>query len=108
MMVSSRWWLRLAAITLFVTSGMPLPALAANATECTASSLCYCVNTDFKPAIDEKVAYFRKLIAAEKAKGKAVGYLSVPLSSVGGANFGVNRDVAQAVKERAEMRFGSA
>jgi len=84
------------------------PAAAANATECTGSGLCYCVNTDFKPVIDERVAYFRKLIAAEKAKGKAVGYLSIPLSSVGGANFGVNRDVAQAVKERTEARFGAA
>lgn len=108
MMVSSRWWRRLCAMTLFAASAAPLPALAANATECTASSLCYCVNADFKPAIDEKVAYFRKLIAAEKAKGKAVGYLSIPLSSAGGANFGVNRDVAQAVKERAEARFGTA
>jgi hypothetical protein len=85
----------------------PSAAQAANATECTAIGLCYCINTDFQPVIQEKVAFFRAQIAAEKAKGKAIGYLSIPLSSVGGANFGVNRDVAQSVKERIEARFGN-
>ena len=83
-------------------------AQAANATECTTVGLCYCVNSDFRPAIDEKVLFFRKLIAEQKAKGKAIGYLSIPLSSIGGSYFGVNREVAAAVKEKMEGRLGSA
>jgi len=86
----------------------PQAARAATATECTTTGLCYCVNSDFKAAIDEKVAYFRSQIAAEKAKGKAIGYLSIPLSSAGGSYFPVNRDVAQSVKDRIEARFGAA
>src|SRR5437762_2383772 len=68
---------------------------AANATECTAVNVCYCFNTDFRAAIQEKVDYYRNLLAAERAKGKAVGYMSIPLSTVGGGYFNVNREVAQ-------------
>ena len=81
-------------------------AHAANATECTRVQLCYCVNPDFASAIAEKVAYFRTLIAEERAKGKAIGYLSIPLSTAGGSYFDVNREVAQQAKERIEARFG--
>ena len=52
-------------------------------TECTGVAVCYCINGDFKDAIAEKVDYYRKAIAAERAKGKAIGYMSVPLSSTG-------------------------
>lgn len=85
-----------------------IDAHAAVATECTTSGLCYCVNQDFKPAIQEKVDYFRAAIAAERAKGKAVGYMSIPLSTVGGGYFGVNREVAQQVKSRVEARLGAS
>jgi len=83
------------------------PLSAAPVTECTATAVCYCVNSDFKAAVDEKVAYYRATIAAERAKGKAIGYLSVPLSTGGGGYFGVNREIAQAVKERVEGRYGT-
>jgi len=81
-------------------------AHAANVTECATSGLCYCINADFRDAIAEKVDYFRKAIADQRAKGKAVGYLSVPLSTTGGGFFGVNRDVAAKVKTRVEARLG--
>jgi len=83
-------------------------AQAAPVTECTAFRVCYCMNSDFRAAIDEKVAWYRGTIAAEKAKGKAIGYLSVPLSTAGGGYFGVNREVAAAVKQRVEARYGEA
>jgi hypothetical protein len=83
-------------------------AQAAPVTECTAFRVCYCMNSDFRAAIDEKVAWYRGTIAAEKAKGKAIGYLSVPLSTAGGGYFGVNREVAAAVRERVEARYGEA
>jgi len=81
-------------------------ALAANATQCTATGACYCSNADFGAAIAEKVAYYRKTMADERAKGKAIGYLSVPLSTVGGSYFGINREVSKLTKERIEARFG--
>ncbi len=84
-----------------------LPVAAAPGTQCTVISICFCVNTDFKTAIDEKVASYRAAIAAERAKGKAIGYMSVPLSTTGGSYFGVNREVAQQVKDRVEARYGS-
>jgi hypothetical protein len=97
----------LAASLVVMGIAAPAPALAANVTECTGGGQCYCINADFRAAIDEKVAYFRAQIAAERAKGKAVGYLSIPLSTAGGSYFGVNREVAQQIKERVEARLGA-
>ena len=99
----------LAAAAVVAASAMPwAPAQAAPVTECTAFRVCYCMNSDFRAAIDDKVAWYRSTIAAEKAKGKAIGYLSVPLSTAGGGYFGVNREVAAAVKQRVEARYGEA
>jgi hypothetical protein len=96
----------LTAAAAVVAAGAPPNAAAANVTECTAGGLCYCVNADFKDAVAEKVDYFRKAIAAERAKGKAIGYMSVPLSSTGGSYFNLNREVAAKIKERVEARLG--
>src|SRR5438105_4624427 len=86
----------------------PTTGGAANVTACTTIAMCYCVNPDFAQAVDEKVTYFRKQIADQRANGKAIGYLSIPLSTAGGGYFGVNREVAATVKERIETRFGTA
>ena len=85
----------------------PAVALAAKATECTKIGICYCVNDELKPTIAAKVERFRALIAAERKAGKAVGYLSVPLSPAGGGNFDVNTEVAASAKEAIEKRFGA-
>lgn len=82
------------------------PAHAAKTTECTALKLCFCVNEDFKPLIAEKVKFFRGVIAEQRAKGKAIGYISVPLSTLGGGFFDVNAEVSLAAKKRVEARFG--
>ena len=66
-------------------------ALAAKATECTKIGICYCVNDELKPTIQSKVDRFRQTIADERKAGKAIGYLSVPLTSGGGGNFNVNK-----------------
>jgi hypothetical protein len=99
---------RLLLLLSVVALGGTAPAQAANVTECTAVKMCYCTNGDFRAAIDEKVAYFRKTIAEERAKGKAIGYLSIPLSTVGGSYFNVNREVAEKAKQRIEARLGAA
>lgn len=80
---------------------------AAQSTECTTNlKLCYCVNQDFLPVIEEKVKLYRAQIADARAKGKAVGYMSLPLSTLGGGFFNVNAEVAKKTKERIEERFG--
>jgi hypothetical protein len=94
------------ALLLAAAATVP-PAHAAPATECTSVGACYCINSDFRDAIAEKVAYFRKQLAEARAKGKATGYLSIPLSTAGGAYFGVNREVASRAKERVEARLGT-
>ncbi len=73
---------------------------AANSTECTNLKLCYCVNDDFKPVIEEKIKFYRQQIADARAKGKAVAYMSLPLSTLGGGFFDVNTEVAKKTKER--------
>jgi hypothetical protein len=83
-------------------------ARAESATECTASKFCYCVNAAVKPAIEKQVGVIRGLIAEQKAQGKTVGYMSIPLSTVAGAYFGVNVKIAEEVKKRVEQRFGAA
>jgi hypothetical protein len=53
-------------------------------TACTPLDICYCVNSDYREVIDANVARVRQLIASNKAQGKAIGYLSIPLSPAGG------------------------
>jgi len=84
-----------------------VPAHAAKITECAKVGVCYCVNDELKPAIAERVGRFRELIAEQKKAGKAVGYLSVPLTSAGGGNFNVNREVAESAKAAIEKRYGA-
>ena len=80
---------------------------AAKATECTKIGICYCVNDELKATIQGKVERFRQTVAEARKAGKAVGYLSVPLTSGGGGNFNVNREVAESAKSAIEKRFGS-
>jgi hypothetical protein len=82
-------------------------AQAAKITECAKIGTCYCVNEDLKPTIGSKVERFRQMIAEQRKTGKAVGYLSVPLTSAGGGNFNVNKEVAESAKAAIEKRFGA-
>ena len=86
---------------------MPSPLAAATITACTTLNICYCVNKDVLEAIDANIARVRQLLAEQKAQGKAIGYMSIPLSTVGGAYFGVNREIAREAKERIERRYGA-
>ena len=82
-------------------------AHAAKVTECVKIGICYCVNDELKVTIATKIAAFRRMIAEQRNAGKAVGYLSVPLTSTGGGNFNVNREVAESAKAAIERRFGA-
>jgi hypothetical protein len=83
-------------------------ARADHVTQCTAIDFCYCVNTDYRDAIAANVARVRELIARNKAEGKAIGYLSIPLSAAGGGSFAVNSDIAEKTAQRVTARFGAS
>ena len=82
-------------------------AQAAKVTECTKIEACYCINDELKATILAKVDSFRQTIAEQRKAGKAVGYLSVPLTSAFGGNFDVNMEVADSAKKALEKRFGA-
>lgn len=84
------------------------PARAESETACTVTKFCYCVDAALKPAIEKQVNFIRGLVAQEKAQGKSIGYLSIPISTVAGSYFGVNLKVAEGAKRRLEARFGAA
>lgn len=95
-----------AAAAAIVAVAISAPVQAAPVTACTALDICYCINSERLDAITANVARVRQLIADNKAKGKAVGYLSVPLSSVGGGSFQINSEVAKSTASEVEARFG--
>jgi hypothetical protein len=76
-------------------------------TACTPLDICYCVNSDSREVIDANVARVRQLIASNKAQGKAIGYLSIPLSPAGGGSFAVNSEIAAKVAQNVTARFGA-
>jgi hypothetical protein len=96
------------AVVALVAVLAPAPGAAqgAKSTECTKIGICYCVGTDLKPVIEARIAHFRQLAAEQRKAGKAVGYLSVPLSPAGGGYMKLNFEVADAAKASVEKRFG--
>jgi hypothetical protein len=74
--------------------------------ECSLNALCYCVQNDLKNTVAFRVDEIRARIAGQRQQGKAIGYLSIPISTVAGSYFGVNVKVAARTKERVEERFG--
>ena len=78
----------------------------AQVTKCTALDICYCVNTKYLDPIGANVSRVRQLLADNKAKGKAVGYLSVPLSPAGGGSYQINSEAAKQIAGDVEKRFG--
>ena len=95
----------------FVAAGLAVSngnvAEAAKVTECSKVAICYCINDEHKAAIATKIDRFRQIIAEQRKAGKAVAYLSVPLTAAGGGNFKVNMDVAESAKKAIEKRFGA-
>ena len=85
----------------------PPAACAAKVTECSKVGVCYCVDEELKAVIATKLDAFRRMIIEQRKAGKAVGYLSIPLTSTGGGNFNVNREVAQGAKAAIEKRYGA-
>ena len=97
----------LALVLAAVLAAQPRVAHAAKVSECTKIGICYCVNDELKATITAKVERFRQILAEQRKAGKAVGYLSVPLTSAGGGNFNINKEVAESAKAAIEKRFGA-
>lgn len=96
----------LTAIAASFALALPVPALAEPATVCTTIELCYCINSDNRAAIEANVARIRAQIAEQRQQNKAIGYMSIPLTTVGGGYYGVNAEVAQLTKDSLERRLG--
>jgi hypothetical protein len=92
-------------VVLWIMS-MTVELRAGDTTECTIGQFCYCVNVDLREPIQQRVAHIRSLLARQRAEGKATGYMSIPLSTLGGSYLPVNAEVAADVKRSVEARFG--
>jgi hypothetical protein len=97
--------LTFAAVSLLQTSAFADPPVPTE-TKCTVGGFCYCVTTSLEEAIARRVVDIRATVRAQRQQGKAIGYMSIPLSSVNGAYFGVNARVANEVKSFVEQSFG--
>ena len=103
----ARSW-RGALVTATLTLASPAAVQAGEfVTACTKLDICYCVNSDYRDAIAANVARVRQLIANNKAQGKAIGYLSIPLSPAGGGSFAINSEISAKVAENVTARFGA-
>lgn len=96
-----------AAILALAALAAPAAAQQQKASACTKLEICYCTNPSVKAAIDKNVARMRDEIARHRAAGKAIGYLSLPLSSSGGGVYHINAEVAAFAKTQIEKRFGA-
>src|SRR5258708_13004640 len=92
--------LGLAQLTMSLAEGID-----ATVTACTSINLCYCINADNQDSINANIARVRQLIVDQRTQGKAVGYISIPLSTTGGSYFGVNQDIAKEITTRLNKRF---
>jgi hypothetical protein len=99
---------RVAIIAAILALATPAHSQEAKVTGCTALDICYCVNTKYLDAITANVSRVRQLIADSKAKGKAVGYLSVPLSPAGGGSYAINSEAAKWIAGDVETRLGQS
>ncbi|MGY4447933.1 hypothetical protein ACVWZR_002593 [Bradyrhizobium sp. i1.3.1] len=94
-----------AAVTAYAAA-IPTATRAETSTECTPNGLCYCVQNDLKSVIATRVEEIRTRISAQRQQGKAIGYLSIPISTIQGSYLPVNVKIAARTKERVEERFG--
>lgn len=99
---------RVAIVAAILALATPAHSQEAKVTGCTALDICYRVNTKYLDAITANVSRVRQLIADSKAKGKAVGYLSVPLSPAGGGSYAINSEAAKWIAGDVETRLGQS
>ena len=76
-------------------------------TLCTTVDLCYCVNKGYRDKIEANVVRVRRLIADSRQQGRAIGYLSVPISPAGGGYSPYNVKAAGDTAADVEARFGT-
>lgn len=67
----------------------------------------YCLDQDFLPILEAKIAQIRSALRAERSKGKFIGYISIPLSPTGGGSAEINKSVSADVKGYLESQYGN-
>lgn len=97
----------LVSLLLVLLTATTTARAAPSTTQCTRLRFCYCVNSELQAVIKSHVAAIRAQIRSERGTGKSIGYISVPLTSVGGSYYGVNAEVAGKVASRLAARFDS-
>ena len=100
-----KFWAVAAAVACLAMA-QPARADDAPVTKCTALEICYCVNPKYLAAIDANVTRVRKVIRDNRAAGRTIGYLSVPLSPAGGGSYEINSEAAKAIAGDVTKRFG--
>ncbi len=83
-----------------------LPGLAEPELATTVLGTQYRVDPRFGPVLKTTINRLREQIRAERARGKLVGFLSLPLSSRGGGNYRLNLRASEVIKSHLEDRFG--
>lgn len=89
-----------AAVVLSIVFPAASAAHAKSSTQCTGLGFCYYVNEDLRPIIDRHIADLRTTILAQRDLGKAIGYISVRISTVEGSYAGVDIDASADVSAR--------
>ena len=67
----------------------------------------YMVEPAFEPVLQETIARLRALISEQRAQGKLIGFVSIPLSTRGGGYRDINTEVSEQIKNKLEKRFGA-
>lgn len=66
----------------------------------------YMVDPAFEPVLNEMIERLRGIIQEQRDQGKLVGFVSIPLSSRGGGDRGINEEISEHIKQELEKRFG--
>jgi hypothetical protein len=81
-------------------------AAAEPLTTCTRLQFCYCADSILIKDIEANVDMARSDIAKQRPLNKAIGYISIPISTVEGSYIKLNAKIAAEVKETVETRYG--
>jgi hypothetical protein len=67
----------------------------------------YCLDEDFLPTLEGKIVKIRAAVRAQRAKGKFIGYISMPIAPTGGGSADINKRVGDRVKKYLENEYGN-
>lgn len=86
--------------------GIAIECIGQISLEQTPLRTCYAVDLGFRPVIQRQLEALRKDIRKRHSDGKFIAYLSTPLTSRGGGDMEINKEISEFVKKRFEDQFG--